>query len=88
MRRDAVGACHDDGAVGWTACLLRASTAQSDRRSPTAGSDGEAARCARAHPRTGPRGIGEFQGLTPLQGSFLKIATPQIEHFLYRYTSF
>jgi hypothetical protein len=53
------------------------------RRSPTVG---PAVR-SRA-PRTGPRGIGEFQGFTPLQGSFLKIATPQIEHFLYRYTSF
>ena len=51
-------------------------------------SDGRPPRCAHAHPRTGPRGIGEFQGFTPLQGSFLKIATPQIEHFLYRYTSF
>ncbi len=36
-------------------------------RSPTAESDGGVRReAAHAHPRTGPRGISEFQGFTPL----------------------
>ncbi len=71
-RREAVGACHGTAQSDACMCVLCASKAESDRRSPTGPPDGGPRRGARAHRARG-RGVesASFRG-SPPQGQIPK----------------